>query len=63
VQQLPRELQQAIDDILKQHGPEASARPPVAARMSVVLACWLHGSVTTEQAIDVLRSPSALPRR
>jgi hypothetical protein len=62
VQQLPRELLQAIDEVLKQQGGK-TPRPEEALRLSVALECWLHGSVTTEQAIGVLRSPPPTKRR
>lgn len=60
--QLPRELLEAVDDVLKPNSePSLAQRPELAVRLSVALECWLHGSATTEQAITVLRTP--LPRR
>jgi hypothetical protein len=48
--QLPRELLEAVDEVLQ------SKEPDVSLRVTVALECWLHGSVTTEQAIGVLRT-------
>jgi hypothetical protein len=56
--QLPRELLEAVDEVLKSKdsGVPPSARPDVTARLTVALECWLHGSATTDQAIALLRS-------
>ncbi len=55
---LPRELIDAVDRALRPDdtAPPVSERPEVAMRLSVALECWLHGAVTTEQAIGVLRT-------
>jgi hypothetical protein len=55
---MPRQLLEAVDEVLKTKGsdPPDSTRSDVAPRLGVALACWLHGSLTTEQAIGVLRT-------
>jgi hypothetical protein len=61
--QLPRELVQAVEQALHAQGPDArvEAHPELARRLSVALACWLHGAVTTEQAIAVLKDGQGAP--
>lgn len=55
---LPRELLEVVDEVVKPTTePSLGQRPELAARLSVALECWLHGSVTTEEAIVVLRTP------
>lgn len=56
---LPPELVQAVEHALHSEGPapRVAAHPDAARRLSVALECWLHGVVTTEQAVQVLRQP------
>jgi len=56
----PRELLEEVENALhpkEESKQPASGRSEVAARrVGMTLQCWLQGSVTTEQAIGVLRT-------
>ncbi|MGH7295144.1 MAG: hypothetical protein ACRELB_09435 [Polyangiaceae bacterium] len=59
---LPAELLDAVDEVLKRQGEGPPAvRPDVTQRLCVALACWLHGSVTTERAIEVAKGAALGP--
>jgi hypothetical protein len=63
---VPEDLLAAVEELLAgdlRGAQIAAADPRVVARLRVAVESWLHGSMTSEQAIGVLRVDTSSGRR